>query len=163
MKRRGKYIYTLTTAGLVYILLLNLSAVSANTEPVSFSDKEEPQCEYLPAHNADRDFCTLPFITCGSDKLITGIVSAYNNVPEQCDSTPDQAAGGFIGDKAYKVVANNCLPLHSKVEINGREYEVFDRMNKRYGCEYFDIFMGLDIKAARSFGRQKLTIKIINL
>jgi hypothetical protein len=80
-------------------------------------------------------------------------ISAYNSVPEQTDNTPCLGAGGHICGR-NDVVANNCLPIGTMVQIDGKIYEVYDRMNSRYGCEYFDIYMGMDIQGAKEFGRQ---------
>ena len=80
-------------------------------------------------------------------------ISAYNSVPEQTDNTPCLGAGGHICGR-NDVVANNCLPIGTIVQIDGKIYEVYDRMNSRYGCEYFDIYMGMDIQGAKEFGRQ---------
>ena len=80
-------------------------------------------------------------------------ISAYNSVPEQTDNTPCLGAGGHICGRD-DVVANNCLPIGTMVQIDGKIYEVYDRMNSRYGCEYFDIYMGMDIQGAKEFGRQ---------
>lgn len=90
---------------------------------------------------------------------VFGIVSAYNSVPEQTDNTPCIGAGGYICGR-NDVVANNCLPLGTIININGKDYEVFDRMNSRYGCEYYDIFMGMDMSSAKEFGIKNLEIII---
>ena len=90
-------------------------------------------------------------------KEIRAEVSAYNPLPSQTDSTPDINAMGFKvreGD-----IANNCLAFETKVEIDGKIYTVRDRMNRRYGCEHFDILM-MDYKEALKFGRQLKQIKI---
>lgn len=144
---------------IIYLLSINIGeginpALADATAPVT--PKTEREVILPPVQT---DFCGLSFVDCPNN--ITGIVSAYNNVPEQTDSSPDYAAGGYIADKAGKVVANNCLPLHSKVMIDGNEYEVYDRMNKRYGCNHFDIFMGKDIKSAINFGRKELQVTIL--
>ena len=87
-------------------------------------------------------------------------VSAYNNLPEQTDDTPNIMANGNM---VYEgAVANNCLLFGTAVEINGKVYSVEDRMNKRYGCEYFDIFT-FSYDEAVKFGRQKLSIKIYEI
>ena len=71
--------------------------------------------------------------------LSIGIVTAYTSEESQTDSTP------FITASNQKVrdgiVANNCLAFGSKVEIAGKTYEVQDRKNKRYDCEWYDIWL----------------------
>ena len=92
--------------------------------------------------------------------VITKIVevSAYTSDVTETDSTP------FITASNQRVrdgiIANNCLEFGSIVEIEGKEYEVQDRMNKRYGCDYFDIWMSKKVDALE-WGRRELAI-IIN-
>ena len=86
-----------------------------------------------------------------TEKKVVACLSAYNPVEAQCDSTPDITASGKKVRVGY--VANNCLPFGTIVKIDGEHYEVQDRMNKRYGCEHFDILMW-DEQEAIAFGRQ---------
>ena len=88
-----------------------------------------------------------------------GVISAYNSLEGQTDSTPCVGAGGYICGRD-DVVANNCLALGTIVEIDGKFYEVKDKMNSRYGCEYYDIFMDKDLQKAKEFGRQELEVII---
>lgn len=84
-----------------------------------------------------------------------GIVTAYNSLPEQTDDTPFETASGERTRDG--IVANNCLKFGTKVVINGKTYEVQDRMNKRYGCERYDIWMEYKSDAVH-FGTQKLEV-----
>ena len=82
---------------------------------------------------------------------VQGIITMYNSVPEQTDSTPFITASG---EKTREgIVANNCLPFGSKVFIGDKTYEVQDRMNSRYSCERFDIWSS-SVEKARSHGTQ---------
>lgn len=85
-----------------------------------------------------------------------GTVTAYTSEESQTDSTP------FITASNQKVrdgiVANNCLAFGTKVEIAGKVYEVQDRKNKRYGCDWYDIWFESK-EEALEFGIQELTIK----
>tara|TARA_R110000868_G_scaffold160448_3_gene390069 strand:+ start:1474 stop:1929 length:456 start_codon:yes stop_codon:yes gene_type:complete len=86
-------------------------------------------------------------------------VSAYNAEAAQTDSSPDIMASG---KKVYEgAVANNCLKFGSKVEIGGKIYTVEDRMNKRYGCDHFDIFVA-EKSEAIAFGRKNLEYKVLD-
>ncbi len=86
-------------------------------------------------------------------------VSAYTADPVETDSSPEiMASGARVRDG---VVANNCLKFGQRVEIGGVVYEVQDRMNVKYGCDSFDIFMW-DRNEALEFGRQKILITILN-
>lgn len=89
------------------------------------------------------------------------LVTKYNSLPEQTDDTPFITASGQTTRDG--IVANNCLPFGSKVIINNKEYEVQDRMNKRYKCENYDIWSA-SYKEARQFGAQRLEVtKIVEL
>ena len=88
---------------------------------------------------------------------ITGIISMYNNLPDQTDSTPNINARGLKVQNGD--IANNCLQFGSKVLIGGKVYTVNDRMNSRYSCEYFDIF-SFDYDEAIQFGRRKLVVSL---
>ena len=72
-------------------------------------------------------------------QAVEGTTFAYTASIEETDSTPHLNAFGSkpeIGD-----IANNCLPFLSTVYIDGKIYTVKDRMNSRYSCDIFDIFM----------------------
>lgn len=88
-----------------------------------------------------------------------GEFSGYNAEVGQTDSNPFTMANGKkVFDGA---IANNCLPFGTKVEVNNKTYFVSDRMNKRYGCDHFDIFFW-DKTEAIKFGRKTLDYKVIN-
>lgn len=89
-----------------------------------------------------------------------GNISAYSPSPDQTDDTPFINAMGLLvktGD-----VANNCLPFGSKVQIYGKTYTVRDRMNKRYGCDHFDILM-LSYDDAVRHGRQISKVTLLSV
>ena len=81
-----------------------------------------------------------------------------STMPEQTDDTPEITASG----KRVKegIVANNCLPFGTKISVDDRIFEVQDRMNKRYGCNNFDIFMW-DYQVAIEFGVKELNYEVI--
>ena len=89
--------------------------------------------------------------------VIEGIVSGYSSEVGQTDSTPFTMAN----NKRVRdgVIANNCLPFGTKVVIAGKEYEVSDRMNRRYDCSHWDIWFS-DRSLALEFGRQNKYILI---
>lgn len=90
--------------------------------------------------------------------VIEGEVSAYNSDPDQTDDSPFTTASGE--QVRPGIVANNCLPFGTKVVIDGKRYEVQDRMNKRYGCKHFDLWME-EHDAAMDWGRRELAVEII--
>ena len=97
---------------------------------------------------------TLPTI---EETAKIGIFTAYNAIPAQTDDNPNITASGK--HVAEGIVANNCLPFGTRIVVNNRIYEVQDRMNRRYGCDNFDIFMW-DYEEAIEFGVQKLDYNI---
>lgn len=74
-------------------------------------------------------------------RAVRATISTYQAVLGQTDSFPCSGALGGINFCTTKnnIVANNALPLGSKVKIRGVEYLVADRMNRRYGANHFDI------------------------
>ena len=100
-------------------------------------------------HNADHDL--VPFER-------TGIFTAYTASVFETDSTPTITASNISVRKG--IIANNCLPFGTKIRVNDTVYEIQDRMNKRYGCDNFDIYMTKHQRAI-GFGRQMLRYEII--
>jgi hypothetical protein len=140
-----KIMITLTfLAGLLSGIAIGLEAGKSN------------KCSYQRSDNFISSINSPLFV---KDKTMASI-SAYNSVPEQTDNTPCLGAGGHICGRD-DVVANNCLPIGTMVQIDGKIYEVYDRMNSRYGCEYFDIYMGMDVEGAIEFGRQYKEVIIL--
>jgi 3D (Asp-Asp-Asp) domain-containing protein len=87
-----------------------------------------------------------------------GEFSAYNAEVGQTDSDPFTMASG---KKVYDgAIANNCLQFGTKVKVNGKIKVVEDRMNSRYDCNHFDIFME-DHDSAIEFGKKTLTYEIL--
>ena len=88
----------------------------------------------------------------------TGEFSAYNSEENQTDSDPYTMASG---KRVYEgAIANNCLDFGTKVKVNGKIKIVEDRMNSRYDCDHFDIYMS-DHDKAMEFGRKTLEYEII--
>ena len=92
--------------------------------------------------------------------------SAYNSVVSQTTSTnPALTAWGDTLKPGVKSIAVSRdliklgLTHNTKVNIKGLDgtYLVKDKMNKRW-TKKIDIYMGLDIKAAKAWGKQKVTI-----
>ena len=90
-------------------------------------------------------------------EVLAGIITKYNPTVEQCDSDPNINAMGQEVQEGD--IANNCLPFGTTVEIDGEDYPVKDRMNERYGCEYFDI-LTFDEEEAKQFGRQEKNVRV---
>ena len=92
--------------------------------------------------------------------------TAYNSLAYQTSAQPNITAFGDSLKPGMKCIAvsRDLLTLglrhNTLVTINGLEgvYLVKDKMNKRWKNR-IDIYMGNDIKAAKTWGRKKLQIK----
>lgn len=125
------------------IMALTAFVMTVWPEPIEYP---EPPVFTPPAPVlAIVDPCSLDDIVCPEErvkKVILSTVFTYQAVPEQTDGDACTTASGLdICDPflPFGVVANNCLPFHTEVLIRGESYWVKDRMNKRYGCDTFDI------------------------
>lgn len=91
--------------------------------------------------------------------------SAYNSVKAQGSGNPSISAWGDHLKPGMKAIAVSRdlikmgLKHNTKVKIEGLPgtYLVKDKMNKRWKRK-IDIYMGTDIKAARQWGKRKVTI-----
>ncbi len=125
------------------------------------------------------DFCDLSVVECKDEKsqdytqmaektlqsqnfasgeIIWANITAYSSTFDQTDDNP------LITASSQKVrqgiIANNCQSFGTKIKINNQIYEVQDRMNKRYNCNVFDIWMPTKEKA-KEWGIKKLQIEIL--
>lgn len=91
-------------------------------------------------------------------KRKAGIFTAYTASAAETDNTPLITANNQEVRKG--IIANNCLPFGTMIRVNSEIYEVQDRMNARYGCDCFDIFMW-NYSEAIYFGRQELEYELI--
>lgn len=91
---------------------------------------------------------------------MSGFFTAYTATVSQTDSTPTITASNQRVREG--IVANNCLPFGTKIKVNNRVFEIQDRMNSRYGCNTFDIYM-TDYAEALDFGRQQFNYELISL
>lgn len=89
-----------------------------------------------------------------SDIFVRANLSAYTSCTFECSGDPFVNASGSRPGKGS--LACNWLPFGTIVKIEGISgtFVVDDRMNRRYGYPYMDIWMK-DKQEARRFGRQK--------
>lgn len=96
---------------------------------------------------------------------LTVTLTAYNSVVEQTDSDPEIAAWGDRLEPGMAVIAvsRDLIPRglnrNARVRIEGLpgEYIVLDKMHRRHR-KRIDLYMGLDIDAAKQFGRREVRI-----
>ena len=118
-------------------------------------------------------FASLIFTSCSAiqkipqEKQQTLLVTAtaFNSLPLQGQGNPNVGAWGDRITPGMKVVAVSSdlvsigLTRGAKVRIDGlsNEYVVLDRMPANWK-KRIDIYMGNDVKAARSWGRREVNI-----
>lgn len=97
-----------------------------------------------------------------SNKVIKAMITAYTSTPDQTDDTPLVSASGRI---VYDgMIAANCLAFGTKVKIpavfGDKVFTVYDRMNKRYGCNHFDVWLPTSRAEAMKFGVKKVDVEV---
>ncbi len=108
----------------------------------------------------------LPLSSCKKKHELEVTATAYNSLPAQTEGDPCVTAWGDRLEPGDKVIAvsRDLIPLgltHGvEVEILGLPgtYRVLDKMNRRWKMK-IDIYMGNDLKAAREWGRRRVTIR----
>lgn len=77
------------------------------------------------------------------------VVSAYTSLKELTDDTPFITASGTTTRQG--IIANNCHPFGTKVKLGEEIYDIQDRMNRRYGCNHFDVWFPT-LQEAKNYG-----------
>ena len=103
-----------------------------------------------------------------SFKKLNVTATAYNSVSTQTDSSPSIAAWGDRLKPGMKAIAVSRdllkmgLKRGSKVKISGLpgEYVVLDKMHHRWSRK-IDIYMGKNVRAAKNWGKRRVTITVI--
>jgi 3D (Asp-Asp-Asp) domain-containing protein len=70
------------------------------------------------------------------------ILTAYSSSPDETDDTPNMTAFGTQTREG--VVANNCLPFGTEIQIpelfGDEKFVVEDRKHSRYSCNWVDVW-----------------------
>ena len=101
-------------------------------------------------------------------KKLNVTATAYNSVSAQTDSNPSIAAWGDRLKPGMKAIAVSRdllkmgLKRGSKVKISGLpgEYVVLDKMHHRWRRK-IDIYMGKNVRAAKNWGKGRVTITVL--
>ena len=104
--------------------------------------------------------------TCKDNHVLKVTATAYNSMPNQTQGDPHLTAWGdrlVPGMKAIAVsrdLIDMGLTHGVKVRIDGLSgsYIVLDKLHKRWK-QRIDIYMGKDVKAAKRWGKRKVTIR----
>ncbi len=117
-------------------------------------------------------FCVIFCLSCNEKEVATHewktlkvTATAYNSFEYQTNINPHITAFGDSLKPGYKYIAvsRDLLALglehNTPVTIEGLDglYLVKDKMNRRWRNR-IDIYMGTDVKAAKEWGRKKVTI-----
>ncbi len=108
-------------------------------------------------------------LACGaaqSEQVLKVTATAYNSLPGQTQGNPTITAWGnklIPGMKAIAVspdLVSMGLTHGVKVTIEGLQgkYTVMDKTHERW-TKRIDIYMGDDVKAAKAWGKRKVTIR----
>ncbi len=100
------------------------------------------------------------------ERTLCVVATAYNSTKAQTDARPNRGAWGDRIEPGMKVIAvspdlvKKGLRRGTKVRIDGveGEWEVLDRTPSRLR-NHIDLYMGIDVKAAREWGRKKVVIR----
>jgi 3D (Asp-Asp-Asp) domain-containing protein len=101
----------------------------------------------------------------GNLRTMKVTASAYNSLPGQTDSRPNEAAWGDTLKPGMKAIAVSRdllgmgLTRNTRVKIKGMPgtYRVLDKMNRRWSRK-IDIYMGNDRRKAIQWGRRSVEI-----
>ena len=112
------------------------------------------------------DVAPTPHIPKARMESLVVTATAYNSLPGQADHEPEIAAWGDRLEPGMKAIAVSRDLLEAgltrgmRVRIEGLEgeYVVLDRMPSRWN-DRIDIYMGEDVRAARSWGVREVRIQ----
>lgn len=151
---RKKLLLTIVAAGVVIAGPLNSSRMKDDNYN-AFTSYSEESGLFVQGNSliVPSNPSSLP----SSRRKLNVILTAYSSSHDETWGDPLVTASGEIARNG--VVANNCLPFGTIVEINGMHFEVLDRKNSRYGCEWFDIWQPSK-RDALNFGIKRDYVKI---
>lgn len=106
------------------------------------------------------------FVSSRDEQVLTVTATAYNSLPGQTQNDPSLTAWGkklVPGMKAIAVsrdLIDMGLTHGVTVRIDGLSgtYRVMDKLHKRWK-KRIDIYMGLDVKSAKQWGKRAVTIR----
>lgn len=158
-----KYELRMIWYAIIFILFSVMSlSVILLINTLSDVTKLKPVKAEIPPVRGENDLCGLDVVVCPNEPVESkkATVFAYVAIPELTDSSPCITASGLNVCNDFKpIVANNCLKFGTKVKIQGKIYEVQDRMNERYTCKDFDILMQ-DYEEAKQWGVKEIEVLI---
>ena len=124
-----------------------------------------PQTIIAESNDLGLKFCMAPGVQYKVAKTMKMVVTAYTNIPELTDDTPDiTASNKQIADG---MVATNLFKFGTKIRIpevfGDRILVVEDRMNHKYdGKPYLDVYRPT-YNQARNFGAKITKVEVLEI
>lgn len=142
---------------MAFVLSL-IAGCNSNTPSSPRTEPAAPSAERVPSAGAEAN--------AGHWERLKVTATAYNSVESQTSSHPfvgawgNKLVPGMKGIAVSRDLLDMGLHHNSRVHIEGLEgeYSVVDVMNKRWRMR-IDIYMGLDMAAAKRWGKRKVTIR----
>jgi 3D (Asp-Asp-Asp) domain-containing protein len=108
----------------------------------------------------------LSSIATAEEQALAVTATAYNSTQAQTDARPNKGAWGDPIEPGMKIIAvspdlvRKGLVRGTKVRIEGMagEWTVLDRTPSRHRNR-IDLYMGVDVSAARNWGRRRVTVR----
>ncbi len=99
-----------------------------------------------------------------SYRMAEMILTAYSSSPDETDETPHVTAYGT--ETRDGVLANNCLPFGTKVQIpelfGDKVFTVEDRKNSRYSCNWVDVWYPSKAEAKKFGITREVEVLVFN-
>ena len=117
------------------IILLLACAIFAFTS-LSYKNNVKDESKFYPAGQQEKiiiqgNSLKAPNVPLIPKAKIYAVITSYNPVPEQTDSTPNITASGERVREGI-IACPRYLPFGTVVKIDNKYYECADRMNPRY-------------------------------
>jgi hypothetical protein len=143
------------------LIIMNVYRVSTARAESSISAKNK-QKEPIETYSVSLEEYLFSPQVVSPDKTLSAVLTGYSSTPDQTDDSPFiSASGKYVYDG---MVANNCLPFGTRIKIpklfGEKVFTVHDRMNKRYGCGKFDIWMDAPKKEIFQFGIKRAEVQV---
>lgn len=126
---------------LIFLILFPFHAVSFNS-PQEDENSSDSIVEYEDEEHYQKSETSLTEANRGES--MTAMITGYNTVEAQTDSTPCIASGGNICGRDDVVACPREIPLFTWVQIEGKKYECMDRTHIRFN-DRFDISCDKDM------------------
>lgn len=155
------FLYSLLTLGLVASVVKPLFAEAAIKEAGKPVEATNPVLEAVLSESREGKLMALWQMP-EPDKVLAAVITVYTSSRAETDDDPFTAASGkHVYDG---MVANNCLKFGTKIKFpalyGDKEFTVDDRMNARYGCNRFDIWLNTSRQEARKFGVKRVAAEV---